>query len=90
MVRLKRFCDTRHEEGTETFNSIMVRLKLLAFVYSFVKSYFQFHYGSIKTFCNFQKCKSVFHFQFHYGSIKTEVYKFGNIPTPLSIPLWFD
>ena len=55
------------------FNSIKVRLKLLALAYPYGTCRFQFHKGTIKTSLSWQERRVRQGFQFHKGTIKTVV-----------------
>ena len=52
---------------------------------------FQFHYGTIKRLSRRVRGQPGGIFQFHYGTIKRRLFALSlNVPSFLSIPLWYD
>ena len=69
------------------FNSIKVRLELLAVVITSEIEIFQFHKGTIRTASAGGSGSGTLPFQFHKGTIRTRVHEMGNTTDEsISIP----
>jgi len=72
MVRLKEVELMQIYPDEKDFNSTMVRLKATTdSVITLSPPIFQFHYGSVKSFCGANNSLNEAVFQFHYGSVKS-------------------
>ena len=78
MVRLKENARREIEEAKQSFNSIVVRLKVGQVALRDIHgAQFQFHSGSIKSFFVQARFKRLSWFQFHSGSIKSAQLEVG-------------
>ncbi len=82
MVRLKEVELMQIYPDEKDFNSTMVRLKATTdSVITLSPPIFQFHYGSVKSFCGANNSLNEAVFQFHYGSVKRLLEMFGRLYT---------
>ena len=72
------------------FNSTMVRLKGCTLSFICVRTWFQFHYGTIKRPRPRREFRERMLFQFHYGTIKSPLIEVSSQIAEISIPLWYD